>query len=81
MSIRRNTLDACEEYGVTMDYIYDLTGITSAVDVYVLFRRTQWGNEPDANYWEPDIIGALSDEAYYLGTYATRDQARAAMEG
>lgn len=81
MSIRRNTLDACEEYGVTMDYIRDLTGITSAVDVYVLFRRTQWGNEPDADYWEPDIIGALSDEAYNLGTYETRAIARAVMEG
>lgn len=37
--------------------------------------------EPDPDYFEPDIIGELSDEAYYLGTYPTRAIARAMMEG
>ena len=80
MSTLTNTYDAAIEYGVTADAIGDMTGVRTASDRYRQFR-SQWNNEPDADYFEPDIIGALSDEAYNLGTYETRAQARAVMGG
>lgn len=75
-----NTFDACHQYGVTADAIYDMTGITTDTDRLNHFLSL-WGNEPDENYSEPDEIDELSNEAWNLGTYRTHAAAIAAMEG